>query len=207
MSDVAIRPVRSREELGAAWDLIGAQFAPRLTREDVRLKDLVARFDLDRSLMLVAEDAGGLVGGALAFRTSARSATLRIIGLREDVRGQGLGRRLVEAVEDAASRLGIETINLGADEAIGFYVKLGYRAVLMLSWTRDPAAADAQIARLTFGCLAGFDVTRAAYDGTPQLFVALPRPDEALARRATREAPGCVAGFVLTKLLMQRGVG
>jgi hypothetical protein len=150
-------------------------------------------------MMLVAEDEGRLLGGAFAFRTSPRGATLRIIGLREDVRGRGLGRGLVAAVEAAAARLGVESISLGADDAIDFYVHLGYRTVLMLQWSRDPAAAEAQIARLTGGCLAGLPFTRADYGWGPQLFVSLPRPDQALARRAEQEAPGCVAGFVLTK--------
>src|SRR5437667_1053872 len=120
-SKVVIRPVATVHELAAAWDLIGAQFTPPLTRADRRFAELGGRFERDRSLMLVAEDRGRLVGGALAFRSSRSAVTLRILGLDPGVRKTGLGRRLIEALEEAARRLGVRTISLGADEAVGFY--------------------------------------------------------------------------------------
>jgi GNAT superfamily N-acetyltransferase len=121
-----VRPVASLDELAEVFDVIGAQLPQRLTHEDRRFADLVARFPEDRSLMLVIEDSGRLVGGALAFRRDPRGATLRVIGLDPGVRGTGLGRRLVERIESEAARLGVATISLGADEAVGFYAHLGY---------------------------------------------------------------------------------
>ena len=121
-----VRPVDSLDELAEVFDVIGAQLPQRLTHEDRRFADLVARFPEDRSLMLVVEDSGRLVGGALAFRRDQRGVTLRILGLEPSVRGTGLGRRLVEQIEEEAARLGVATISLGADEAIGFYTHLGY---------------------------------------------------------------------------------
>ena len=77
--------------------------------------------------MLVVEDRGRLVGGALAFRRNPRGVTLRIIGLDPSVRGTGFGRRLVERIEEEAAHLGVGAISLGADdEALGFYTHLGY---------------------------------------------------------------------------------
>jgi hypothetical protein len=90
-SDILIRPVATFTELAEAWDLIGAQFEPRLTRADRRFADLAGRFEHDRPLMRVAAHAGRLVGGALAFRTSRVGATLRAIGLEPSVRGAGPG--------------------------------------------------------------------------------------------------------------------
>jgi hypothetical protein len=87
-----------------------------------------------------------------------------------------------------------------------FYSHLGYAAVLTLQWVHDPGAADAQIARLERGCLAGFAASRGAFGGIPQLFLSLPQPDAALARAAEREAPGCVAGFTMVKELGTRAV-
>ena len=121
-----IRPVASLGELAAAFDAIGAQLPGRLTHEDRRFGDLAARFPADQALMLVVEEGGRLRGGALAFRRDARGATLRIIGLEPGVRGLGLGRRLVERIEREAARLGVALISLGADDAIGFYRRLGY---------------------------------------------------------------------------------
>ena len=71
--------------------------------------------------MLVVEKDGRIIGGALGFRS-----TLRIIGLEPSARGKGLGRRLLQTFELAAMRRGVRTISLGADEAKGFYLRMGY---------------------------------------------------------------------------------
>src|SRR5579859_721431 len=110
-----VRPIASLDELAEAFDVIGAQLQQRLTHEDRRFAELVARFPEDRSLMLVVEESGRLVGGALAFRRNARGVTLRIIGLDPSVRRTGLGRRLVERIEKESACLGVSTISLGAD--------------------------------------------------------------------------------------------
>ena len=82
-------------------------------------------------MMLVVEREGQLVGGALAFRGSEAGpgcdVTLRIIALFPEHPGRGLGRRLVECIEREATRLGVRGVGLGADEAVGFYQRLGYR--------------------------------------------------------------------------------
>ncbi|MFD2081785.1 Acetyltransferase (GNAT) family protein [Actinopolymorpha cephalotaxi] len=126
-----IRPVESEQELIEAFDVLGAQFPKPFTHEDRRFTDLARRFPQDRSLMLVVEDGGLLVGGALAFRGGEAGpgcdVTLRTIALVAEHRGSGLGRRLVECIEQEATRLGVRGIGLGADEAVGFYQHLGYR--------------------------------------------------------------------------------
>ena len=137
-----IRPLASLEELDRAGDVIGAQMTPPFTHQDGRFGDLVRRFAEDRPLMLVVQevpppaatrdrpvqgDPGGIVGGALAFRTGPRAVTLRMIGLAPRVRGRGLGRRLLAALELAAVRLGATAISLGADDGVkGFYSRQGY---------------------------------------------------------------------------------
>lgn len=121
-----IRPAASLEELAEAFDVIGAQLPQRLTHEDRRFADLVCRFPEDRSLMLVVEDRGRIIGGALAFRRNPSGVTLCVIGLDPSVRRMGLGRRLVEQIEAKAARIGVGTISLGTDEAIGFSMQLGY---------------------------------------------------------------------------------
>lgn len=121
-----IRGVESPSELIAAFDLLGAQLPTPLTHRDRQFSDLDRRFVEDRSLMLVVEYEGAIVGGALAFRRND-VVTLRIIALVADHRGRGLGRQLVERIERAATNLGGREIALGADEAVGFYHRLGYR--------------------------------------------------------------------------------
>lgn len=124
-----IRPVGSLEELVDVFDVIGAQLPQRLTHDYRRFADLVRRLAEDRGLMLVVEDQGRIIGGALAFRRNPGGVTLRIIGLEASARRRGLGRRLVEKIEQQAARLGVGTISLGADDAVGFYTHLGYREV------------------------------------------------------------------------------
>jgi GNAT superfamily N-acetyltransferase len=126
-----IRPVDSLEELAAAFDVIGAQFAPAITHEDRRFQDLARRFLDDRPLMLLVEEVepqsgtSRIVGGALAF--GGRGITLRAIGLEPRVRRQGLGHRLMEQIELEAIRRGAGAISLGAtDDSKGFYARLGY---------------------------------------------------------------------------------
>lgn len=134
--EVAVRPVRSRPELAAAFDLAGAQLAPPITSADRRFAALDGRYPQDGPLMLVAEHRGQLVGAALAFRQGdweACGVTLRIIGLTPEYRRIGLGRRLVGLVEEGAVELRAGTIGLGAGKAVqGFYRRLGYTGRSML---------------------------------------------------------------------------
>jgi GNAT superfamily N-acetyltransferase len=152
MRDV-IRPVASLQELAQVFDLAGAQLPQPLTRQDRRLAELARRFPADRPLMLVAEGQDRIVGGALAFRTNpaapAGGVTPRLIGLVPAHRGKGLGRRLLEAVEGAALRLGALEISLGASGAErGFYLRMGYtgrarlRKQLPLSSAVHPRAEE-----------------------------------------------------------------
>lgn len=137
-----IRQVSSAEELGEALAVLGAQFSPPIPRGDRRLDDLVHRYPQDHSLMLVVEREGRIIGGALGF-----GSTLRIIALEPSARGKGLGRRLLQTFEVAAMRLGVCTISLGADEARGFYLRMGYHGKSMMS--KDlPAPSRAQEVRL-----------------------------------------------------------
>jgi hypothetical protein len=73
MMRYVIRPVASLQELAQVFDVVGAQLPQRLTRHDRRLVGLARRFPTDRSLMLVADGQGGIVGGALAFRSDPAS--------------------------------------------------------------------------------------------------------------------------------------
>ena len=122
-----IRPVTSTAELAVTFDVIGAQMTPRMMRDDRRFQAEARRFDEDRTLMLVVEDRGGIVGGALAFRPGGGGITVRAIGLDPQFRRKGLGRRLMTAIELEAIRLGAGGINLGSNaESKGFYERLGY---------------------------------------------------------------------------------
>ena len=123
-----VRPVKSRAELAAVFDVAGAQIVPPMTHDDRRFADLDRRFDDDRALMLVAE-GDGILGGALAFRAKSGDVALRVIGLVPTARGRGLGRQLVEAVEREAMALGCRTVAAGGitPQTRGFYERLRFR--------------------------------------------------------------------------------
>ncbi len=120
-SDFVIRAVAS---IALVFDLVFARMPGGITHEDRRYHDLARRFESDRSPMLVVEDRGRIVGGALMFNT-----TLRAIALEPAARGQGLGRRLLEAIEQEAARLGRGGISLGVGRgpsaARDFFAHLG----------------------------------------------------------------------------------
>jgi predicted N-acetyltransferase YhbS len=131
--DCTIRTVRTPADLATVFDILGAQITPPRTHEDRSYCDLARAFPRDRTLMLVAvDDEGEIVGGALAFRagagvTESSDATVRILAVVPNWRGQGLGRRLMERFEAAAVALGVDTVCLGAGPDVrGFYRRLGY---------------------------------------------------------------------------------
>lgn len=73
---------------------------------------------------------GTLIGGAVA-RTWGEGCELQQLWVRDDLRGQGLGSRLMQLVEEEARRRGcrqvfLETFNFQAHD---FYRGLGYETV------------------------------------------------------------------------------
>jgi GNAT superfamily N-acetyltransferase len=124
-ADFVVRPITSVDELALVFDTVFAQMASGITHEDRRFHDLARRFASDRTLMLVAEHRGRVVGGALMFNT-----TLRAIALEPAARGKGVGRRLLEAIEKEAARVGRGGISLGVgpgpSTARQFFTHMGY---------------------------------------------------------------------------------
>ncbi len=79
---------------------------------------------------LIADDVGqALAVGRLHFN-SPDEGQVRSMATAPHVRGQGLGRRIFEHLEEIARQRGATTIVLNArTEAVGFYEKLGYEVV------------------------------------------------------------------------------
>jgi DNA-binding MarR family transcriptional regulator/GNAT superfamily N-acetyltransferase len=87
-----------------------------------------------RGLSLVATLHGAPVGCAiLKFHDGGSWAHVKRMWVADDVRGLGLGRRLLTALEDEARRRGATTVRLETHrvltEAIGLYRSAGYREV------------------------------------------------------------------------------
>jgi ribosomal protein S18 acetylase RimI-like enzyme len=82
------------------------------------------------NLVVVAKDASGLVGFAMAqFHTE--SVHLTLIGVATERKRSGIGRQLIAWVEDSAIVAGLFRVNLevraGNHEARRFYAALSYR--------------------------------------------------------------------------------
>jgi ribosomal protein S18 acetylase RimI-like enzyme len=76
------------------------------------------------ALHLVAEEAGHVVGCVLFDLSSGR---LRAMAVDEALQRSGLGKKLVQRLEEELERRGIRAVMLHAREgAVGFYERLGY---------------------------------------------------------------------------------
>lgn len=126
MADVTVRLVQSDAELELAFDIAGGVFTLAIDHHDRRFERVAAAWPTDGELMYVAEYDGAIVGAALGIRVSPDGVLLAMLAVLPEHRG-GTGRHLVEAVEEAASRLGVTGIALGAvEQSRAFYRKLGY---------------------------------------------------------------------------------
>jgi ribosomal protein S18 acetylase RimI-like enzyme len=73
---------------------------------------------------------GKVVGVARIQKNSPLEAQIRYMGVLDEYQGRGIGRMLVEALENAARDKCFEYIVLDAREnAVGFYIVLGYEVV------------------------------------------------------------------------------
>src|ERR671924_682396 len=97
-SRVTVRPIVSPEELIRVHDVISAQLPSRHSAPAHGLDALMVRFSEDRGLMLIAESEGRCIGGALALRVGD-AVKVDAMALELTVRGRGIGRRLMEAIE------------------------------------------------------------------------------------------------------------
>jgi len=76
--------------------------------------------------MIMDENSKVLAVGRLE-KTSQYSGKIRFMAVCQSAQGQGLGRQIIEALEQQAKKLGITEITLNAREnALSFYQKLGY---------------------------------------------------------------------------------
>jgi len=94
-----------------------------LLAADLPVEDLTA----DRmSDFLVYVDASGILAGAVGLEAFGQVALLRSLVVGDGVRGQGLGRRLVAALEHRARLAGLRELWLLTNDADGFFEDLDY---------------------------------------------------------------------------------
>jgi predicted GNAT family N-acyltransferase len=142
-TDVEIRRVRTESELADALAVRRTVFVDEQgVPPDLEVD---AYDDLGAATHLVASDDGRAVGAARLRpyhgddgesgdavdegKPPARAKVERVAVLAER-RGEGIGARLMDAVETAAREQGVETLVLHAQTPVeGFYTKRGYESV------------------------------------------------------------------------------
>jgi hypothetical protein len=125
---------------------------------------------------------------------------LGALAVDPSIQRRGVASRLLALIEHAAHRRRAPGITLGSmDDAVGFYLRMGYKAVLLVQFVASGAHAEEAVAAVLSGPLAGYACLRSAYNGIPQLFVQVETVDMDLLRRVEGDVPGVSAGWVMNK--------
>lgn len=134
MSEIAILTFDPRDEIALSILLQTCD----LSTEDVT-PEMLEHF-------LTAHVGNHLVGAA-GLEVYGETGLLRSVAVDEPHRGTGLGKRLVEAMEERAKDEGVQELYLLTSTAEGFFAGLGYKSV---SRENAPAAiaATAQFSAL-----------------------------------------------------------
>jgi ribosomal protein S18 acetylase RimI-like enzyme len=129
-------------------------------------------------MMLAAKREEEIAGVVLGHVEGGGLGTVDQLAVAAAVRGRGLGRRLLSALESGAHSLGVRQLTLGSvDGAVGFYERCGYQGRLLLQFT-PPARRD-EVAQL----FADYALVQAQWQDVPQLWVQTPRVDFTLTDR------------------------
>jgi GNAT superfamily N-acetyltransferase len=149
---------------------------------------------IDQSpMMLAAKREEDIAGVVLGHVEGGGLGTVDQLAVAAAVRGMGLGRRLLAALESGARSLGVRQLTLGSvDGAVGFYERCGYQGRLLLQFV-PPARRD-EIAALFADCA----LLETQWQDVPQLWVQTSGVDFTLADRV-RGRDGVYAQWVMDK--------
>lgn len=93
-------------------------------------KDIARKLTVQPELFIVAEDESGTIIGTAMAGYDGHRGWLYYLATAPDARGAGVGRALVEHVEQALLNLGCPKLNLQVRTSnphpLGFYERLGY---------------------------------------------------------------------------------
>jgi putative acetyltransferase len=134
LNDFGVEPARF--DAADVYALVVAQqeeLTGRDGRGDIGPARHAAMFEPPDGVFLAVRDGGRSVACGGVCRFDETRAELKRMYVVPEVRGRGLGRLLLEALEDEARRLGYTGIVLetgeGQQESLGLYASAGYRAI------------------------------------------------------------------------------
>jgi len=190
--EFTIGPIRTPQELDRAWRFLLPIF-PSLPARRPGTRFFRNRLASQSPMMLTAKREQEIAGVALGHVDGDGLGTVDHLAVAATVRGRGLGRELLSALESGARRLGVRQLTLGSIEgAVGFYQRCGYQGRLLLQFA-PPARRD-EIAPL----FADFALLETQWQGIPQLWVQTPKVDSTLTNRVTGR-DGVHAQWVMDK--------
>lgn len=80
--------------------------------------------------LMALDDASECIGVSRLHYNSPDEAQVRFMGVRHDQQGKGVGRKLMEKIEQTAKEKGAKKIMLQAREnAVPFYLSIGYKKI------------------------------------------------------------------------------
>ena len=192
MDEFTIGPIRTPRELDLACGfLLG--FFPSLEAGWRGSSFSHERLADESPMMLAATREEEIAGVALGHVDGDGLGTVDHLAVAAAVRGGGLGRGLLSALEWGARSLGVRRLTLGSIEgAVGFYERCGYQGRLLVQFV-PPARRD-EVAPL----FADFALLETQWQDVPQLWVQTPGVDKTLADRV-RGLDGVHAQWVMDK--------
>ena len=124
-------PATDRRGLDVSVGEVDRDIEDRLIEAVRRFNDGILGAERSRPLAALARDADGELAGGVSGRTLYGWLLIHVVWVREDLRGTGLGARLMTLAEAEAIRRGctgaqVDTVTF---QAPGFYTRLGYREV------------------------------------------------------------------------------
>jgi amino-acid N-acetyltransferase len=81
------------------------------------------------SVQFIVVTEGDEPVGAIGLESFGRTGLLRSLAVRSDLRGSGIGGRLVDALESLARDAGFDQLVLLTQTAAPFFAKRGYRVI------------------------------------------------------------------------------
>jgi GNAT superfamily N-acetyltransferase len=196
VDEFTIRPIRTPQELDLASRFL-LQIFPSHEADQPGARFLRNRLAGQSAMMLAARREEEIAGVALGHLEGGDLGTVDQLAVAAAVRGRGLGRRLLSALESGARSLGVRQLTLGSvDGAVGFYERCGYQGRLLLQFA-PPARRD-EVAPL----FADFALLETHWENIPQLWVQAPRVDFTLTDRI-RGRDGVHAQWAMDKHLAE----